>query len=151
MQFTRPLQGVASSVGCASQYLPEDSLSARIELLNADVARVVGTLAPSSNGLLAISPATNIAGDKEFVGGEVLTVWGGQLEAGVNATSFIQTASTALSRAADQAGLIGLNGTYDVHITYDDDTETALSNVQISDGWWPTSLSRSHVKRLIVL
>ncbi|MBU0642352.1 MAG: hypothetical protein KJ699_02655 [Alphaproteobacteria bacterium] len=143
-------QGVGFDLVAGTAQVNSSWTSARIELLNAAVARVIGTLTPSLNGLIAISPATNIAGAKEFTGGEMLTIWGGQLETGIRESSLISTSSTAITRAADQAGLIGLNGTYDVRIAYDDDTETALDNVVISEGWWPSSLNRSRIKRLVV-
>ena len=76
-------------------------------------------------------------------------IWGAQTEYGSAATSNITTNGGALTRPADQTGLIGLTGVYDVTVTYDDDSVDTFAQEAVNDGWWP-SLSRPMVKKLVV-
>jgi hypothetical protein len=74
-------------------------------------------------------------------------IWGAQLELGSTATSLIDSMGSAATRSADLPGLIGLTGTFDVTVTYDDDSQETWPAEAVGDGWWP-ALSRRWVKRL---
>ncbi len=76
-------------------------------------------------------------------------IWGAQTEYGSTATSNITTNGGALTRAADQPGLVGLTGVHDVTVTYDDGSVDTFAQEAVSDGWWP-NLSRPMVKKLVV-
>lgn len=79
--------------------------------------------------------------------GASLTVLGAQLEQATHPSSYINTIGTSQTRAPDLIGTTGLNGTYDVHVTYGDDTSETFAAQTVSDGYWPT-LSQNHVKSM---
>ncbi len=76
-------------------------------------------------------------------------IWGAQVELGGSASSYISTGASPAARSADQPGLTGISGTFDVTITYDDDSQDKLAGETVSEGWWP-ALSRPWVKKLVV-
>ncbi len=78
-----------------------------------------------------------------------IEIWGAQVEIGAEATTNIITAGGASTRSADIAGLSGINGTFDVTLTYDDESRDTLEGQSISEGWWP-DLRRRRLKHLLV-
>ncbi len=76
-----------------------------------------------------------------------IEIWGAQVEIGSEATTNIFTYGGASTRGADVAGLSGINGTFDVTLTYDDESLDRLEGQSISEGWWPV-LRRKHLKHL---
>ncbi|MEP3027794.1 MAG: hypothetical protein ABJO71_18235, partial [Pseudoruegeria sp.] len=66
------------------------------------------------------------------------------------ATSYGPTTGATASRAADVPAINGPSGTYDIRVTYDDDsTEDLLSEV-IGADYWPASLNRNRIKSIKV-
>ncbi len=75
-------------------------------------------------------------------------VWGGQLEEGAEASSVILTTTVDVTRAADAPSINVDLGSKDVRITFDDDSETILAAEAVTIGWWPTGLTRPHIKKM---
>ncbi|WP_170760847.1 phage head spike fiber domain-containing protein [Ruegeria lacuscaerulensis] len=78
-----------------------------------------------------------------------IEIWGAQVEIGSKETTIIPTDGSAASRSADVAGLSGTNGTFDVTLTYDDDSQDTLLAQSIGEGWWPV-LRRNHLKHILI-
>ena len=76
-------------------------------------------------------------------------IWGAQVEYGSVATTPVVTTGSVSTRYADQPGLTGINGVFDVTVTYDDGSVDAYGGETITEGWWPV-LSRPRVKKLVV-
>ena len=74
-------------------------------------------------------------------------IWGAQVEYGSSATTNIATHGNAIARSADLPGLTGISGTFDVAITYDDESTDTYIAETISEGWWPV-LTRNRVKKI---
>ncbi|MEP3024954.1 MAG: hypothetical protein ABJO71_03655 [Pseudoruegeria sp.] len=84
------------------------------------------------------------------VAGHKIDVAGCQLELASAATSYGPTTGATASRAADVPAINGPSGTYDIRVTYDDDsTEDLLSEV-IGAAYWPASLNRNRIKSINV-
>lgn len=122
-------------------------ISAGIEPVSGDLARIWGHLSPISNNVLKMGIFANLSGGKSLTGGESLSVGHVQVEAGSIASSYIETDTTTASRAADAAQINGVNGLFDVHITYDDDSTEIAASQAVTNGYWPT-LSRPRVKKI---
>lgn len=72
-----------------------------------------------------------------------------QFEIGAAApTSFIETTTTTITRAADTATLLGLTGTGDVVVTYADDTTSSHAGVDLAD--WNLPHSGLPIRRIVV-
>jgi hypothetical protein len=81
-------------------------VSAGIDIISPTIARIYGVVTPVlSNAGLFVGLASTINGDKFFSGGEALSFWGAQLEAGSFPTSYIPTAGSTATRAADAASI----------------------------------------------
>ncbi|WP_170786284.1 phage head spike fiber domain-containing protein [Ruegeria lacuscaerulensis] len=78
-----------------------------------------------------------------------LFIWGAQAETGNALTSNIATTGAEATRAADQAGLTGLTGAFEVTVTYEDDSQDVMANQSITDGWWPV-LTQPRVKSIVL-
>ncbi|MCA1338150.1 hypothetical protein [Pseudooceanicola marinus] len=76
-------------------------------------------------------------------------LWAAQVEAGATATSPVLSAASQASRAADQPGISGWSGSYDIRLTYDDLSREDLGGQSLSTGWWPTQ-SRPHLRSLAI-
>lgn len=81
--------------------------------------------------------------------GLTLYIWRPQLERGSPATSEIQTAGAAVTRAADILSVTPHQGVFDIRLTYGDDTTQDLIATPLSAGWSPSPANR-HLKRLDV-
>ncbi|MDD2325478.1 MAG: hypothetical protein PHW63_05705 [Alphaproteobacteria bacterium] len=80
-------------------------------------------------------------------GGSVFSVWGAQVEQGWQASSFIYTAGTTATRAADTLSLTIPSGVNGLKYVFDDDSTQELA---VSSGVYtlPTNLSRLCIKRI---
>jgi hypothetical protein len=77
-------------------------------------------------------------------------LWGQQLEAGASASSLIDTTAAAATRPADALILNPANDTYDITVTFDDDSTQLLAGEVASGGWaMPTNLNRSYNKTIL--
>ena len=70
-------------------------------------------------------------GDGQTVSGDVVTIWGAQLEAGTKATSYIPTTSAAVTRAADTLYISNANNWFNTNngtlqLTHDAPSGTAI-------------------------
>lgn len=72
-------------------------LTVGVEMVDANVARICGTVQPISSGQVNIGLAGNMAGTAGFVGTEYIDVWGAQLEPGTTLTSLVTTQATGLT------------------------------------------------------
>jgi hypothetical protein len=74
-------------------------------------------------------------------------VWGGQVESGSVATSYMPTTSSAVTRAADAASITIPGGVTRAHYIFDDNS---TQDVAVSAGAYtiPTSLNRARIKTL---
>ncbi len=102
---------------------------------------------------MVLGPATTGAPVNQWeVSGPIndATVWGAQLEEGAVVTSHIPTGAAIASRAADVPGILGLTGTFNVTLTYDDLSVQALTAVSVTPGWWPT-LQRSGLRSIRIV
>ncbi len=75
-------------------------------------------------------------------------IWGVQVETSGTATSYIPTTSGTMTRAADNPTLNVDLGVKDARVTYGDDSYDDMPNQTANTGWWPASLSGSHVKKI---
>jgi hypothetical protein len=77
------------------------------------------------------------------IGGEIL-FWGAQLEVGTNATSYIPTIASTVTRNADVISKSGLTGITTITETFEDDTTNVISGS-------PTSytMSQGRIKKVI--
>ncbi|ADZ72404.1 phage head spike fiber domain-containing protein [Polymorphum gilvum] len=80
-----------------------------------------------------------------------IDVFGPQCEPGNKATSYIPTTGSSATRAADALTLAVEDGTYDVTVTFDDDSTQTLSVIVVDGGGWgvPTDLDRPHIKTIL--
>lgn len=84
-------------------------------------------------------------GPVSSVSGEDIIILGMQLETGTKATSFIQTASTSATRAADVVTLNNWTGVYDVEITFSDGASELRGGEAVSPGYTITPLTHHRV------
>ena len=98
--------GVAFDLVLGTAQVNGSWVSAGIDIISPTIARIYGVVTPVlSNAGLYVGLASTINGDKFFSGGEALSFWGAQLEAGSFPTSYIPTAGAAASRSADVASI----------------------------------------------
>ncbi|CAD0186669.1 hypothetical protein RUESEDTHA_03578 [Ruegeria sp. THAF57] len=76
-------------------------------------------------------------------------IWGAQVEYGSAATSNIATNGSTTTRLADQPGLTGLTGVFDLTVTYDDDSTDRFDGEGVNEGWWPL-MRRIRIKRILL-
>lgn len=73
-----------------------------------------------------------------------------QFELGTVATSPIDTSGTTATRAADALTLFPPAGTYDITVTFDDDSTQVLTGQTVTGSGWqvPTNLNRPYIKSI---
>lgn len=81
--------------------------------------------------------------------GATIIVTAPQVEIATLETSTIITGASAVTRAADVPGVLGLTGTHDVTLTYDDLSVQTLTGQTITPGWWP-AMSRPWLRSMQV-
>lgn len=114
-----------------------------VDLTGAHVATVTGSGATvrttyvftPTAGALVVTPAG--------------TVTQAQIEAGTAATSYIQTTTAPVTRAADVPQLGGITAPLDLTVTYGDGTTASLSDQSVYPGYWPSGLSQSRIRRIV--
>lgn len=104
-----------------------------VDMLRDGVYRLTAQFMPDVTGTYGLNFGPNSA-----VAGETVIGLGAQVEMGPVASSFYPGNSTSTVRAADQIGVLGIDGTYDVIATDGAGMETILRNEAITDGWWPS-------------
>jgi hypothetical protein len=79
--------------------------------------------------------------------GEYGYLWGAQYELGTKATSYVQSGSSIATRAADQLSFTIPSGVSSLRYVFDDGS---TQDVSVSSGSYtvPTTLNRSHIKRI---
>ena len=73
-----------------------------------------------------------------------------QIEVASSTSSFIDTTTTAVTRDADVFTLFPAVGTYDITVTFDDDSTQVLAGQVITGSGWaiPTNLNRPYIKSI---
>lgn len=122
------------------------AISLQEEEIEPGVFRAVVTFTTSDTvfaGLVSLGPDSSTAG---------VNVIGlaGQTEAGGTATSLTLSDGTPATRAADALTLSPAPGTYDITVTFDDDSTQLIADEVIGGGGWvvPTNLSRPYIKSI---
>lgn len=94
-----------------------------------------------SDGWYQFGVRANTLGDKDIL------VWGAQCEVGENASSYIPTGASSVTRAADQLSFTIPQGVSTLRYTFDDNS---TQDVNVTGGAYtvPTNLNRSHIKRI---
>ncbi|WP_208347310.1 phage head spike fiber domain-containing protein [Pseudaestuariivita rosea] len=141
--------GASSSVGGTAGALTLDSNAAgavtdlaEVLLPDAQTYRMRFTYVPNFTG------AFNIGfGPNSRTAGEDVILLGMQMEPAVSPSSFILSDGGSTVRAADQIGLTGLTGLYDVSVTYGDDSTEVFSAQTVDQGYWPP-LSKTTLKSM---
>jgi len=103
--FGNGTSGVAFDLVLGTAQVNATWVSAGIDIISPTIARIYGVVTPALNSTLFVGLASSIGGLKVFSGGEALSFWGAQLEAGSFPTSYISTAGAAATRAADVASI----------------------------------------------
>jgi hypothetical protein len=103
--FGNGTSGVAFDLVLGTAQVNATWVSAGIDIISPTIARIYGVVTPAVNSTLFVGLASSIGGLKVFSGGEALSFWGAQLEAGSFPTSYISTAGAAASRSADVASI----------------------------------------------
>jgi hypothetical protein len=103
--FGNGTSGVAFDLVLGTAQVNATWVSAGIDIISPTIARIYGVVTPAVNSTLFVGLASSIGGLKVFSGGEALSFWGAQLEAGSFPTSYISTSGAAASRSADVASI----------------------------------------------
>jgi hypothetical protein len=109
---------------------------------------ITGTMSAASCQLnIGYLSAAGFPGTSNPTGACSFYIWGGQVETGSTATSYIPTTSATVTRAADAASITIPGGVTRAHYIFDDNS---TQDVTVSAGAYsiPTNLNRARIKTL---